>query len=645
VRSWLICLAALISASALAQDKATAPIAAVPPLTAETFAATPFFDEARLSPNGQYVAARISTRVGRSLAFIPIHDKDAKQTLINLDGTNVDVDEWHWVNDDWLVAIISATDTVGEKRATVSRAIAVERATGRVNQLARGARGQNAARLIWIARDGSPRILLGVQKSINSGRDFWPEVKEIDVSNGKMKTVVGSRSGILDYYADAQGVVRLGYGYDPTTRTNRLIYRSDAEEDFSTLDKVKLSKNEKLTFPNQFLSSRDKATTIFRPNGFASLYELDLVTMKQGAKIFGVDGYDILGSVAGPADDAVVGVVYSDDRPRIHWLDADFAKTQSDLDKATGGHAHIMDMSRNQRILLVVVGGPNQVGAYYIYNRDTGDTMRRIAYVDETLKQTKLASVTTVSYQARDGTQIRAVLTLPAGRPAKNLPLIVLPHDGPSGRDEELWDWRVQFLASKGYAVVQPNYRGSTGFGDAFEKLGNGEWGAKMQDDLNDAIVFLAREGTVDPKRVCIAGVGYGGYAAMRAAQRDGQLFRCAISYGGISDVVARAQDGAQTLFQREFFAYFKDKAPDFASVSPLRFPEQFSTPILIMHGKNDLRVPVEQSRKMADKLKAAGKDVRYVEQPLGDHHFSRQADRLQFLQEMEAFLAQHNPA
>jgi len=146
-------------------------------------------------------------------------------------------------------------------------------------------------------------------------------------------------------------------------------------------------------------------------------------------------------------------------------------------------------------------------------------------------------------------------------------------------------------------------------------------------------------------KRVCIAGASYGGYAAMRGAQRDGKLFRCAISYAGVSDLGALARYDSQSLLGAEYRADLKEKAPDFDAVSPLRHPEEFSTPILIMHGKLDLRVPVKQSRDMAEKLKDAGKNYRYVEQPLGDHHFSREADRLQFLKEMDAFLQQYNPS
>jgi dipeptidyl aminopeptidase/acylaminoacyl peptidase len=166
-----------------------------------------------------------------------------------------------------------------------------------------------------------------------------------------------------------------------------------------------------------------------------------------------------------------------------------------------------------------------------------------------------------------------------------------------------------------------------------------------MQDDLNDAVSYLATQGMVDPKRVCIVGGSYGGYAALRGAQRDGDKFRCAVSYAGVSDLPRMTRYDSRFLYGKEYRSYMKKQAPDLTAVSPLRFPEQFSTPVLIMHGKLDLTVPVEQSRSMADKLKAAGKTHLYIEQPLADHHFSRKEDRLQFLQQVDAFLAKYNPA
>jgi dipeptidyl aminopeptidase/acylaminoacyl peptidase len=237
------------------------------------------------------------------------------------------------------------------------------------------------------------------------------------------------------------------------------------------------------------------------------------------------------------------------------------------------------------------------------------------------------------------------VLTVPAGRDARGLPLILMPHGGPYARDDEEWDWWAQFLADRGYAVLQPNYRGSSGFGTAFADKGEGEWGLKMQDDLDDAVDWAVKSGLADPARVCIVGASYGGYAALRAASRGGSLYKCAVSYAGVSDL------GAILRYDRRFFNsgasrdWLRRQAPDLRAVSPINHAESFSIPVLIMHGKKDRTVPVAQSREMAEKLEHAGKAFTYIEQPEADHHFTREADRLQFLKELEAFLAKHVPA
>ena len=299
--------------------------------------------------------------------------------------------------------------------------------------------------------------------------------------------------------------------------------------------------------------------------------------------------------------------------------------------------------------MIVHVGSADQPGTYYYYDTSAG-VMSSLSKISQNFGPgIHLSPVRTIRYKARDGLEITAVLTLPAGRDPKNLPLILMPHGGPFARDSEEWDWWVQFLAYRGYAVLQPNYRGSSGYGTALAEKGEGQWGLAMQDDLNDAVDWAVKEGIADAKRVCIVGASYGGYAAMRGAQRDGGRYRCAISYAGVSDLSAMMRYDGRFLNHGTRKDWMKQQAPDFASVSPINFAGQLSTPILLMHGRKDRRVQVSQSREMAEKLKAAGKiagrDYIYVEQPLADHFFSRQADRLDFLQRMDAFLKEHNPA
>ena len=643
------CLGAAFSVGAvlsatLAYGQAAPPSS--PPITLESFAAPPSIDDADLSPNGQWVAARMSIGGRQLLAMVPLFDRSTKPVIVGLDSEKISVDGWEWVNDDWLLLHFSANDTVEGDRIRIYRLASMSRLTGAIKPLLAKTGGQNAASVLWVAKDGSPRILVGVQDSIYSNfPGFWPNVREVDVSTGKDRQIVESREPILSYYADANGTVRLGYGYDSGSRTSKLIYRSGAKGSFKTIDRADLSKAETLSFPSLFLPSPDQAITRDDPDGYDALYKLDLTTMQRGEKILGVAKYDIGSIIRNVSGDGVAGVTVIENRPRTIWLDAEMAETQASIDAAVGaGNANIVSWDRAMRKLLVKVGGPDQAGAYYLYDRAEGGAMTRIGLADDNLKMRKLAPVKTITYKARDGLEIPAVLTVPNGPLTKKLPLILLPHGGPGARDYEHWDWMTQFLAWRGYAVIQPNYRGSTGYGKDHYEKGQGEWGLKMQDDLNDAVSHLAAQGMIDPKRVCILGGSYGGYAALRAAQRDGSQFKCAISYAGVSDLPRINSYDSRFLYGREYKSNLKKQAPDLTAVSPFRFPEQFSTPVLLMHGKLDLTVPVEQSRDMASKLKAAGKTYRYVEQPLGDHHFSRKEDRLQFLQEVDAFLNQYNP-
>jgi acetyl esterase/lipase len=270
------------------------------------------------------------------------------------------------------------------------------------------------------------------------------------------------------------------------------------------------------------------------------------------------------------------------------------------------------------------------------------------------LKPDDLAGVEAIEYKAADGTKIPAFLTLPNGKAAKNLPLVLLPHGGPFEMDEPGFDWWAQALASRGYAVLQPEFRGSEGYGWAFMAAGFGEWGRKMQTDLSDGVRALGHAGIIDPKRVCIVGASYGGYAALAGAAIDTGVYRCAVSVAGISDLrrmLSREQEDAggssfnpTMRFWDRYMGTKKPQDPSLDAISPIKHLDRVSIPVLLIHGKDDTVVNFEQSQMMVDAMKAAGKPVEFVVLPGEDHWLSRSETRLQMLQATVKFLEANDP-
>lgn len=261
----------------------------------------------------------------------------------------------------------------------------------------------------------------------------------------------------------------------------------------------------------------------------------------------------------------------------------------------------------------------------------------------------QIGAISTVTYKAADGLDLDGILTLPPGHAAKGLPVVVLPHGGPHTHDEPVFDWWAQAFASRGYAVFQPNFRGSTGRGEAFKRAGYGQWGRKMQTDVSDGLAALAGRGVIDPKRACIVGASYGGYAALAGVTLQKGLYRCAVSVAGVSDLsdmywTDYRESGGNDMLKRNLTESLG--APStFAEVSPRKRAREADAPVLLIHGKDDTVVPYRQSTAMLDALRDARKPVEMVTLQSEDHYFSRSATRLQMLEAAVGFVAKHNAA
>jgi dipeptidyl aminopeptidase/acylaminoacyl peptidase len=342
-----------------------------------------------------------------------------------------------------------------------------------------------------------------------------------------------------------------------------------------------------------------------------------------------------------------VGIKYT------FFASADQAAWNSVADAFGDENVELVSWSDDRKRIIVRADGPQDGAAYYLIDQikhsavPLGPVYRGIAPGD-------VASVKPIAYPAADGMRIPAYLTLPNGREAKALPLVVLAHGGPAARDMPGFDWWAQALAAQGYAVLQPQFRGSDGFGWHHLTAGYGEWGRKMQTDLSDGVRFLAARGTIDPKRVCIVGASYGGYAALAGPTLDKGIYRCAVSVSGVSDPRdmleweagrAHRSDNRTLRYWARFMGGTADDEAKLAAISPLAHAGEADAPILLIHGTDDTVVPIAQSEAMGRALQAAHKPVSFVTLDGEDHWLSRSDTRLKMLEATVAFLQENDPS
>ena len=310
----------------------------------------------------------------------------------------------------------------------------------------------------------------------------------------------------------------------------------------------------------------------------------------------------------------------------------------------------LVEYDRGFDRMVLLTDGPKDSGTYWLVDIARKSAVP-IGYVNPEVKAADVGPMRMVSYKAADGLAMEGVLTLPPGREPKGLPLVVLPHGGPLvPGDQAGFDWWAQAFASRGYAVFQPNYRGTVGYGEPFRRAAYGQFGRKMQTDISDGVAALAAQGIVDPKRACIVGASYGGYAALAGVTVQQGLYRCAASVAGPTDmskfiIWLRSRTGLDQRAAR-FWKTLSGAAEgqDLDEISPVRLAARADAPILLIHGKDDTVVPLDQSLMMEKALKQAGKTVEMVTMPGEDHWLSREPTRQLMLARTVAFVEKHNP-
>jgi esterase/lipase len=376
-----------------------------------------------------------------------------------------------------------------------------------------------------------------------------------------------------------------------------------------------------------------------------------LLSLNNGSIGPAIAGTELLSeTIEHPLTHRLIGGVHYDDSRQYVFFERELRDSwNSIVHTFPGEHVLFESASADFRKVIVRLEGPKHGLSYELVDLDAH---RATPLGDVYEGVTQPLGVRRVNYTAGDGLTIPAYLTLPRGKAPKNLALIVLPHGGPAARDSADFDWWSQALADQGYAVLQPNYRGSA-LDRQFLEAGFGQWGRKMQTDLSDGVRYLAKEGIADPTRVCIVGASYGGYAALAGAALDPGVYRCAVAVAGIADVRRMLDwinsrhwskhNRAQRYWDR-FMGVSGPADPAVEAISPIRHLNAITVPMLLIHGRDDTVVPFEQSQLMYDALRGAKKDVQLVKLKAEDHWLSRSGTRLQMLEVSVAFLREHNP-
>jgi len=483
------------------------------------------------------------------------------------------------------------------------------------------------------------RMLIGLNQRVKEVFDAY----ELDLASGKLTLVAQNPGNITAWGADHAGRIRYAIATDGVNQT--YMYRANARASFKPV----LSTTFRDNFSPQFFTADNRKLYVASNLGRdkIGLVLVDPATAKEEQVVYVRDDVDIEGAVWSRARKRASFVRYQTWKDERHYLDPDAARLFDRLEERLSGYqVTLQSLTDDESRMIVAAANDRTSGTRYLYDRRT-DRLTKLADVMPWLPEAKMAAKKPVTYKSRDGLTIHGYLTVPNGIEPKKLPLVVHPHGGPWFRDGWNFDPEVQFLASRGYAVLQVNFRGSTGYGRKFWEASFKEWGYKMQDDVSDGVAWAVNEGIADPKRVCIYGASYGGYTTLAGLTQTPDLYACGVDYVGVANLFT---------FLKTIPPYWKpylemmyemvghperDKAR-MTAVSPALNADRIKAPLLIAQGARDPRVNKDESDQMVAALKGRGIDVPYIVKENEGHGFRNEENQFEFYDAMEKFLDKH---
>jgi dipeptidyl aminopeptidase/acylaminoacyl peptidase len=613
--------------SALAQKKVQAQ-AQAPLIPMKDFFRNPTKVAYILSPNGEYLAFMQPWESRLNLFVEKIGSGKATRVT---SAKERDIAGYAWKGDNRLVYI---QDTGGDENYRLY-AVGIDGSNPKDLTPFEKVRAQIIDRL----EQNENEILVGLNKRMPQVFDVY----RINVNTGEMQMIAENPGNYTGWATDWDGKLRIASTTDGVNST--LLFRNTEADKFAPL--VTTSFKETIA-PLLFTPDNKQlyvATNIGRDK--TAIVKYDVENKKELEKIFEHSEVDVTSLLSSRKRRAITGVSFTTDKPQYHFIDKQRADLQKDLERRLPGYeVRLSGCNREEDKCLVRTFTDRSLGAYYFYDLKSKD-FRKLADVSPWLNEQDLAPMKPIKYQSRDGLTIHGYLTLPKGVPARNLPVVVNPHGGPWYRDTWGFNPEVQFLANRGYAVLQVNFRGSTGYGRKFWEASFKQWGKTMQDDITDGVHWLIKQGIADQKRIGIYGGSYGGYATLAGLVYTPDLYAAGVDYVGVSNLFTFLKSippywKPYLEMLHEMIGHPEKEKDLLTAASPVFHSDKIKVPLLIAQGANDPRVNKAESDQMVEALKKRGIEVPYIVKNNEGHGFANEENRFEFYRAMEEFLGKH---
>lgn len=618
---------------------------------AKVFGHLPMFQHAKVSPNGEFIASVFNAPEGPQVVISDFGSKDI-MTILKLKKAQDRIDSLVWANDDRLIVTASYSQSVLGDRFRISRLFSVSISGKELQELKpRDVRAKFSSagafyseRVIALLRNDPKHVLIQAYDQ----RDEAVAVYKANVETGEFEKTFINKYNVNGWVANNKGEVLLGVESDETKIGLRHIWhRSSEQSEWKRIQSIQSF--EDTTFDPLFVDGNKLYVLSDRELGRTALWSYSIESGEFESLVYSHDKYDVAGVIVEPGSSNIIGVTYMDDYIRsVFFNEADNSVFQIVKNSFQGFETSIASLDKSRKKILVSAQTNVSPTKYFwldLEKKTGGVWYSQYPY----LEGKALPATQKYVFTTSDGMELNGYITTPTGVEKGKAPLIVFPHGGPFGvRDYQYFDPYVQYMASLGYAVMQVNFRGSGGFGSSYQTKGYRQWGKRMQQDVYEAVDYIASQGLADTKNSCMVGASYGGYVALTASFQKPNDYKCIVAIAGIADLTDLAEDDYKYPTLRSFITKTvgnprdKEQKAEMDSVSALYNLDKIKAPILLIHGTYDTQVNFSQSDEFYEEASDADIDVEYVKIKHGTHYFDDGDNRQLMFKELGEFLLEH---